>query len=79
MYRMYGPLVGINSCLNLAVCIYDSSWKDDAYLIQQLKEHNSKRIRLQETLSYVKLYFTHSSWTLITLNRRLRILQHLSS
>ena len=38
----------------MAVRIYNSSWKDDLYLMQQLKEHNSKEMRLQEILSYMK-------------------------
>ena len=38
----------------MAVCIYNSSWKDDLYLMQQLKEHNSKGTRLQEILNYMK-------------------------
>ena len=54
----------------MAVRIYNSSWKDDLYLMQQLKEHNSKWMRLQEILSYVKRDFSQYSWRLITLNRR---------
>ena len=38
----------------MAVRIYNSSWKDDLYLMQQLKKHNSKEMRLQEILSYMK-------------------------
>ena len=56
----------------MAVCIYNSSWKDDLYLLQQLKEHNSKGMHLQEILSYVKRDFSQYSWRLITLNRRRR-------
>ena len=56
----------------MAVSIYNSSWKDDLYLMQQLKEHNLKGMRLQEILSYMKCDFSHYSWSLITLNRRLR-------
>ena len=41
--------------LNMAVRIYDSSWKDDLYLMQQLKEHNSKMVHLQEILSYMNV------------------------
>ena len=42
----------------MAVCIYNSSWKDDLYLMQQLKEHNSKCMRRQEILSYMKRDFS---------------------
>ena len=56
----------------MAVRIYNSSWKDDLYLMQQLKEHNLKGMRLQEILSYMKRDFSQYSWSLITLNRRLR-------
>ena len=42
----------------MAVRIYDSSWEDHFYLMQQLKEQNSKRIRLQEIESYIKLIST---------------------
>ena len=56
----------------MAVRIYNSSWKDDLYLMQQLKELNSKGMRLQEILSYMKRDFSQQSWSLITLNRRLR-------
>ena len=56
----------------MAVRIYNSSWKDDLYLMQQWKEHNSKGMRLQEILSYMKRDFSQYSWSLITLNRRLR-------
>ena len=56
----------------MAVRIYNSSWKDDLYLMQQLKELNSKGMRLQEILSYMKRDFSLQSWSLITLNRRLR-------
>ena len=35
----------------MAVRISDSSWKDYLYLVQQLKEHNWKIIRLREILS----------------------------
>ena len=41
----------------MTVRIYNSSWKDDLYLTQQLKEHNSKGMRLQERLSYMKRDF----------------------
>ena len=58
----------------MAVRIYNSSGKDDLYLMQQLKKHNSKGMRLQEILSYMKRYFGQYSWSLITLNRRLRFL-----
>ena len=56
----------------MAVRIYNSSWKDDLYLMQQLKELNSKGMRFQEILSYMKRDFSQQSWSLITLNRRLR-------
>ena len=56
----------------MAVRIYNSSWKDDLYLMQQLKEHNSKGMRLQEILSYIERDFSHYSWSLVTLKRRLR-------
>ena len=42
----------------MAVRIYNSSWKDDLYLMQQLKKHNSKEMRLQEILSYMKRDFS---------------------
>ena len=42
----------------MAVRIYTSSWKDDLYIMQQLKEHNSKGISLQEILSYIKRDFS---------------------
>ena len=35
----------------MAALIYDSSWNDGLYLMQQLNEHNSKEMRLQEILS----------------------------
>ena len=44
--------------LNMAVRINTSSWKDDLYIMQQLKEHNSKGISLQEILSYMKRNFS---------------------
>ena len=56
----------------MAVRIYNSSWKDDLYLMQQLKEHNFKGMRLHEILSYMKRDFSQYSWSLIILNRRLR-------
>ena len=56
----------------MAVRIYNSSWKDDLCLMQQLKEHNSKGMRLQEILSYIKRDFSQYSWSLIKLNGRLR-------
>ena len=64
----------IKRCLRLrmAVRIYDSSWKDNLYLMQQLKQQNSKGMHLQDILSYLKHDFSHYSWSLITLNRRLR-------
>ena len=52
----------------MAVRIYNSSWKDDLYLMQQLKEHNSKGMRIQEIISYMKRDFSRYSWSLITLN-----------
>ena len=52
--------------------MYNSSWKDDLYLMQQLKEHNSKGMRLQEIISYMKRDFSQYSWSLTTLNWRLR-------
>ena len=58
----------------MAVRIYNSSRKDDLYLMQQLREYNWKGMRLQEILSYMKRYFSQYSWSLITLNRRLRFL-----
>ena len=42
----------------MAVRIYTSSWKDDLYIMQQLKEHNSKGISLQEILSYITRDFS---------------------
>ena len=42
----------------MAVRIYNSSWKDDLYLMQQLKELNSKGMRLQEILSHMKRDFS---------------------
>ena len=42
--------------------------------MQQLKEHNLKGMCLQEILSYMKRDFSHYSWSLITLNRRLTFL-----
>ena len=39
--------------------------------MQQLKEYNLERMRLQEILCYVKCNFSHYSWDLIILNRRL--------
>ena len=42
----------------MAVRLYNSSWKDDLYLMPQLKEHNSKEMRLQEILSYMKRDFS---------------------
>ena len=38
--------------------------------MQQLQEHNSERMRLQEILSYMKRNFSHYSSSLIILNRR---------
>ena len=38
--------------------------------MQQLKKLNSKGMRLQETLSYMKRDFSHYSSSLTTLNRR---------
>ena len=35
--------------------------------MQQLKEHNSKGMRLQEILRYMKRDLSHYSWCLITL------------
>ena len=61
-------LVRITGCVNMAVRIYDSSWKDNLYLMSQLKEHNSKGMRLQEILSYMKRDLSHYSWGLIALN-----------
>ena len=55
----------------MAVRINNSSWKDDLYLMQQLQEHNSKEMRVQKILRYVKSDFSHYSWSLITLNKRL--------
>ena len=52
----------------MAVRIYNSSWKDDLYLMQQLKEHKSKGMRLQEIISYMKRDFSQYSWSLTTLN-----------
>ena len=40
--------------------------------MQQLKEHNSKGMCLQEISSYMKHDFSQYSWSLITLNKRLR-------
>ena len=65
-------LVRIKGCVIMTVRIYDSSWKDDLYLIPQMKERNSKGMRLQEILIYMKCDFRHYSSGLITLNRRLR-------
>ena len=42
----------------MAVRIYNSSWKDDLYPMQQMKEHNSKGMRHQEILSYMKQDFS---------------------
>ena len=56
----------------MAVRIYNSSWKDDLYLTQQLKEHKSKGMRLQKILSYMERDFSQYSWSLIKLNSRLR-------
>ena len=42
----------------MAVRIYNSSWRDDLYLMQQLKEHNWKGMHLQEILSYMKRDFS---------------------
>ena len=42
----------------MAVRIYNFSWKDDLHLMQQLKEHNSKGMRLQEILIYMKRDFS---------------------
>ena len=42
----------------MAVRIYNSSWKGDLYLMQQLKEYNSKGMRLREILSYMKRDFS---------------------
>ena len=56
----------------MAVRIYKSSWKGDLYLMQQLTEHNLKGMCLQEMLSYMRRDFSQYSWSLITLNRRLR-------
>ena len=64
-------LVGIKGCLSMAVPVYDYSWKDYLYLMQQLKKHNSKGMRLQKLLSYMKRDFSHYSLSLIKLNRRL--------
>ena len=39
----------------MAVRFYDSSWKDDLHLMQQLKEqHNSKGMHLQKILNYMR-------------------------
>ena len=38
--------------------VSNSSWKDDLYLMQQLKERNSKGMRRQEILSYMKRDFS---------------------
>ena len=62
----------IECCLSMAVRINNSSWKDDLYLTQQLKELNSKGMLLQEISSYVKRNFSQYPWSLITLNRRLK-------
>ena len=56
----------------MTVRIYNSSWKDDLYLTQQLKEHKSKRMRLQKILSYMERDFSQYSRSLIKLNSRLR-------
>ena len=32
----------------MTIRIYNSSWKDGLYLMQQLKEHNWKGMRLQK-------------------------------
>ena len=42
----------------MAVRVYNSSWIDDLYLIQQLKEHDSKEMSLQEILSSMKRDFS---------------------
>ena len=48
----------IKDCLSMAVCIHNSSWKGDLYLMRQLREHNSKGMRLREILSYMKRDFS---------------------
>ena len=58
MYLALKHFSKIKGCLSMAVRIYNSSWKDDLYLMQQLKEHNSKGMHLQEILSYMKRDFS---------------------
>ena len=54
----------------MAISIYNSSWKDNSYLMQQLKEHNSKGMRLQEILNYMKCDFSQYQQYQLTRMRR---------
>ena len=54
----------------MAISIYNSSWKDNCYLMQQLKEHNSKGMRLQEILNYMKCDFSQYQQYQLTRMRR---------
>ena len=59
----------------MAVRVYDSSWKDDLHLMQQLKEqHNSKGMHLgSENIELHETWFNHYySRNLITLYWGLR-------
>ena len=54
----------------MAISIYNSSWKDNCYLMQQLKEHNLKGMRLQEILNYMKCDFSQYQQYQLTRMRR---------
>ena len=44
---------------SMEVFIYNSSWKDDTHLKQQLQNYDASWMNLQEMLDYTKCDFTY--------------------